>query len=56
MTIDPIDEIREIKRKLSEEFEFDIRRIAEETRRRQRKSDREFIKLSPRRPESQKAG
>ncbi len=50
MIPDPTDEIREIKRKLSAEFGFDVHRIAEETRRRQRESGRTYISLPPRRP------
>lgn len=51
MKLDPTDEIREIKRQLAAEFDFDIKRIAEETRRRQKESERKFVTLPPRRPE-----
>lgn len=45
---DPTEEIREIKRKLSAEFDFGVRRIAEETRRRQCESGREVVALPQR--------
>ena len=51
MTHDPTDEIREIKRLLAAEFDFDLHRIAEDARRRQRTSGREIVTLPPRRPE-----
>jgi hypothetical protein len=50
MIPDPNEEIREIKRKLSAQFDNDVHRIAEETRRRQRESDRKVITLPPRAP------
>ena len=49
MIPDPTEEIREIKRRLSAQFDNDIHRIAEETRRRQRLSGREVVTLSKRR-------
>ena len=45
MIPDPTDEIRAIRRKLAAEFGNDLHRIAEETRRRQRESGREFLTL-----------
>ena len=50
MIPDPTDEIREIRRKLAAEFGNDLHRIAEETRRRQRESGREYITLPRRTP------
>jgi len=46
----PTEEIREIRRKLSEEFGNDVHRIAEETRRRQAESGRTYISLPKRQP------
>ena len=45
---DPTDEIREIKRKLAAECDFDIHQIAEQARRRQRESGRQSVALPPR--------
>ncbi len=45
---DPTDEIRAIKRKLAAECDFDIHRIAEQARRRQRESGRKSVTLPPR--------
>lgn len=56
MVPDPTEEIREIKRELAAKFDFDLRRIAEDTRRRQNDSGRERVTLPPRRPESTNAG
>ena len=53
MVPDPTDEIREIRRKLSEAMGNDIHRIAEDTRRRQRESGREYISLPKREPTHQ---
>ena len=50
MIPDPAEEIREIKRKLSAQFDNDLHRIAEETRRRQRASGRKVVTLPPRVP------
>jgi hypothetical protein len=49
---DPTEEIRQIKRQLAAQFDFDLHRIAEETRRRQRESGREVVTRSPRVPET----
>ena len=43
MIPDPTDEIRDIKRKLSEKFDNDIHRIAEDARRRQIESGRRTV-------------
>jgi hypothetical protein len=43
MIPDPTDEIRAIKRKLSEKFDNDIHRIAEDARRRQIESGRRVV-------------
>ena len=43
MIPDPTDEIRAIKRKLSEKFDNDIHRIAEDARRRQTQSGRRIV-------------
>lgn len=43
MIPDPTDEIREIKRKLSEKFGNDVHRIAEDARRRQSESGRQSV-------------
>jgi len=51
MTPDPTEEIREIKRQLSAQFDNDLHRIAEETRRRQQASGRQVVTLPPRLPE-----
>lgn len=45
MIPDPTDEIRDIKRKLSEKFGNDIHRIAEDARRRERESGREMASV-----------
>jgi hypothetical protein len=45
---DPTDEIRAIKRKLAAECDYDIHRIAEQTRQRQRESGRASVKLPAR--------
>jgi hypothetical protein len=45
MIPDPTDEIRAIKRKLAAECGNDIRRIAEESRRRQRESRRPSVSV-----------
>ena len=50
MIPDPTDEIRAIRQKLAAEFGNDLHRIAEETRRRQRESGREFVTLPKRSP------
>lgn len=52
MIPDPTEEIREIKRRLSARFDFDLHRIAEDARRRQRESARNVISLPPRAPEA----
>jgi len=52
MIPDPTEEIREIKRRLSAQFDNDLHRIAEETRRRQRASGRKVVTLPPRVPET----
>lgn len=43
MIPDPTEEIREIKRKLSDQFGNDIHSIAEDARRRQRESGRQSM-------------
>ena len=43
MIPDPTDEIRDIKRKLSEKFDNDIHCIAEDARRHQRESGRQSV-------------
>jgi hypothetical protein len=48
MIPDPTEEIREIKRRLSAQFDNDLHRIAEETRRRQRESAHKVVTLPPR--------
>ena len=50
MIPDPTEEMREIKRRLSAQFDNDVHRIAEETRRRQRLSGRKVVTLPWRRP------
>jgi hypothetical protein len=45
---DPTDEIRAIKRKLAAECDYDIHRIAEQARRRQREFGRKSVTLPPR--------
>ena len=55
MIPDPTEEIREIKRRLSAQFDNDLHRIAEETRRRQRASGRRVVTLPPRVPETANA-
>ena len=47
---DPTEEIRQIKRQLAAEFDNDLHRIAEETRRRQHASGRKVVTLPPRKP------
>jgi len=49
MILDPNDEILAIKRRLAAQFDNDLHRIAEETRRRQRQSGRKVVSLPPRR-------
>jgi hypothetical protein len=49
MIPDPTEEILEIKRRLSAQFDNDVHRIAEETRRRQRLSGRQVVTLPIRR-------
>ena len=49
MIPDPNDEILAIKRRLAAQFDNDLHRIAEETRRRQRQSGRQVVSLPPRR-------
>ena len=46
MIPDPTEEIRAIKRKLSEKFDNDIHRIAEDARRRQIESGRPIVPVS----------
>ena len=46
MIPDPTDEIRAIKRKLSDACDNDIRRIVEESRRHQRESGRKSVSLA----------
>ena len=46
MIPDPTDEIRAIKRKLSDACDNDIRRIVEETRRHQRESGRKSVSVA----------
>jgi hypothetical protein len=45
---DPTEEIRQIKRQLAAQFDNDLHRIAEETRRRQRESGRKVVTRPPR--------
>lgn len=45
---DPTEEIRQIKRQLAAQFDNDLHRIAEETRRRQRESGRIVVTRPPR--------
>lgn len=45
MIPDPTEEMREIKRRLSAQFDNDVHRIAEETRRRQLLSGRKAVTL-----------
>jgi hypothetical protein len=45
---DPTDQIRAIKRKLAAECDYDIHRIAEQARRRQRESGRKSVTISAR--------
>ncbi|TWT94904.1 hypothetical protein Pla100_34750 [Neorhodopirellula pilleata] len=52
MIPDPTDEIREIKHRLGAEMGFDVHRIADDVRRRQRESGRKYVSLPPRRPAS----
>ena len=49
---DPTEEIRQIKRQLAAQFDNDLHRIAEETRRRQRESGRKVVTRPPRVPEA----
>jgi len=49
MIPDPNDEILSIKRRLAAQFDNDVRRIAEDIRKRQDASGREVISLPPRR-------
>jgi hypothetical protein len=55
MVPDPTEEIRAIKRELAAKFDFDIHRIGEDLRRRQRESGRVYVTLPPRRPRQQPA-
>lgn len=48
---DPTEEIRQIKQHLAAQFDNDLHRIAEETRRRQRESGRKVVTRPPRVPE-----
>ena len=50
MIPNPIDEIKAIRDKLSAEFDYDVHRIGEETRRQERESGRTFISLPRRIP------
>ena len=52
MIPDPNEEILAIKRRLAARFDNDVRRIAEDTRQRQRESGRRIISLPPRRYKS----
>jgi hypothetical protein len=54
---DPTDEIRAIKRKLASECDYDIHRIAEQARRRQREPGRTSVTIFalPRTGESMKS-
>ena len=49
---DPTEEIRQIKRQLAAQFDNDLHRIAEETRRHQRESGRKVVTRPPRVPEA----
>jgi hypothetical protein len=49
----PTDEIKAIRDKLAAAASYDIHRIAEEARRRQRESGRVYITLPPRSPQSE---
>lgn len=53
MIPDPTDEIRAIRRKLAAQCNNDLHRIAEETRRHQHESGREFVTLPKRCPATQ---
>lgn len=46
----PTEEIRAIRRELAARFDNDVHRIADETRRRQRESGRQYISLPRRLP------
>jgi hypothetical protein len=48
----PTEEIRAIRRELAARFGNDLHRIAEETRRRQRDSGKEYISLPKRPPQA----
>jgi hypothetical protein len=53
---DPTEEIRQIKRQLAAQFDNDLHRIAEETRRRQGESGRKVVTRPPRVPETTNTG
>ena len=52
MIPDPTEEMQEIKHRLGEEMGFNLHRIADDIRRRQRESGRKYVSLLPRRPTS----
>lgn len=52
---DPTEEIRQIKRQLAAQYDNDLHRIAEETRRRQRESGRKVVTRPPRVPATRNA-
>ena len=48
MIPDPTDEIKAVRHRLGAEQNFDLHRIIQDTRRRQRESGREYIRLPKR--------
>lgn len=48
MVPNPTDEIKAARHRLGAELDFDLHRIVEDTRRRQRESGREYIRLPKR--------
>ena len=50
MIPDPTDDIRAIRDRLAAQYDFDLDRIVEETRRRQRESGRPSVSLPAREP------
>jgi hypothetical protein len=45
-----VDEVRRVREAYAAEFDFDFHRIAEDLRRRERESGREYLRLPPKKP------
>ena len=45
-----VDEVRRVREAYAAEFDYDVRRIADDLRRRERESGREYLCLPPKEP------